>query len=87
MAKVMKSGHKQIYCGIDPQTHKEIWKYEHRLKKEKALGRKLRSDEIIHHKDGNAGNNSGTNLSAPVSRGKHNALDPELHHGGRKKKG
>lgn len=85
MAKIMKSGHKQIYCGKTADG-KEIWKYEHRLKKEKALGRKLRSDEIIHHKDGNPGNNSGSNLSAPVSKGKHNALDPELHHGGRKKK-
>lgn len=36
--------------------------YLHRLAFEKAIGRKLKSDEIIHHKDRNPSNNDITNL-------------------------
>lgn len=38
------------------------WKYEHRLVVEKDLGRVLRSDEVIHHMDGDKANNSLDNL-------------------------
>lgn len=31
---------------------------EHRLIMEEYLGRKLRPDEVVHHKDGNKQNNS-----------------------------
>lgn len=55
--------------------YKRIYKdgkeyYEHRLKVEKRLGRKLRPDEHVHHKDENKDNNHGNNL-APLSKAEH----------------
>jgi hypothetical protein len=36
--------------------------YEHRYLVEQSLGRKLESNEVVHHKDGNRANNSLDNL-------------------------
>lgn len=49
--------------------------YEHRLLMEKALGRKLRSGEVVHHIDGNPSNNSLNNLEILSNRehAKHHA--------------
>ena len=35
---------------------------QHRLVMEKYIGRALRSDEVVHHKDGNHSNNNISNL-------------------------
>jgi hypothetical protein len=42
----------------------------HRVVAEEMLGRPLRDDEIVHHKDGNRGNNRPENLEV-MSRGDH----------------
>ena len=34
----------------------------HREKIEKAIGRKLKADEVVHHRDNNPGNNKLVNL-------------------------
>ena len=46
---------------------------EHRYIMEKELGRKLRKDEIIHHKDGNGLNNRLDNLQI-VNQSEHRRL-------------
>lgn len=46
---------------------------EHRLVVEWSLGRSLRSDELVHHKDGDKANNSLDNLEV-VSRADHARL-------------
>lgn len=46
------------------------YKAEHRLVMEQCLGRPLRSDEIVHHKDGNKQNNDISNLEI-VTRAEH----------------
>ena len=38
------------------------WEYEHRFLIEKYLGRRLKSEEIVHHIDGNKLNNELSNL-------------------------
>lgn len=45
---------------------KTVW--EHRLIMEQVLGRALRSDEIVHHKDGNKWNNDPSNLQIVTRR-------------------
>ena len=41
---------------------KDSGKYVHRWAEEKKLGRKLKHDEVVHHKDGNPSNNAPGNL-------------------------
>jgi hypothetical protein len=84
MPKHMKSGHTMTYVeGTGGKPGKYV--YTHRLEMEKKLGRKLRPNEIVHHKDGKPGDNASTKNLEVVTRGEHNTIDPELHHGGRHK--
>lgn len=82
MAKTLASGHKQIYMG--KKNGKEIWKYEHRLKAAKKNGGALPADSIVHHRNGDAGDNRSSNLQVTTKAG-HNRVDPKHHLGGRRK--
>lgn len=54
-----------------PKTYKKfLGKHEHRQVVEKFLGRKLRSDELVHHIDENPHNNDISNLQI-VTRAEH----------------
>lgn len=52
-------GYKQIYIGLKRCM-------EHRVIMERHLGRKLRDNEIVHHKDGNRKNNNIENLQLMI---------------------
>lgn len=52
---------------------------QHRLVVEKAIGRKLRDDEVVHHKDRNKGNNSIENLEIMSSSDHTKTHSDELH--------
>lgn len=48
--------------------------YEHMLRAEEALGRELKSEEVVHHKDENRHNNSFDNLMVFKTSGDHTAF-------------
>jgi len=48
--------------------------YEHRHVMEQKLGRKLKPNEIVHHKDGNGLNNDEENLEVVNGVGEHKTL-------------
>lgn len=79
MSKMMSSGRTMTMVGGPDNRHYE---YTYRMIMEKHLGRKLKRDEQIHHKDGNAMNNAISNLEI-VSMAEHNKVDPSHHLGGR----
>lgn len=75
------SGHKMTWNkgkGQDGRT------YEHRDVAAKKIGRALKPNEIVHHKNGRPGDNRPGNLEV-MTRGEHNKKDPTHHNGGRKK--
>lgn len=60
--KEYKDGYITIYCPDHPKAMKGKYVYEHQLVVEEHIGRILRSDEVVHHIDGNKHNNDINNL-------------------------
>ena len=50
------------------RTAPGVWELKHRVVMEQKIKRKLRSKEIVHHKDGNKENNDITNLFLGTQR-------------------
>lgn len=58
-----KDGYVLVRMGVIPRAYKgSRYKLLHRIVMEKKMGRLLKRSEIVHHKDGNKGNNKVSNL-------------------------
>lgn len=76
-SKIGKTRHERLFTGHSYQ--KVHGQHLHRVLVEQALGRKLRSDEIVHHIDHNFQNNDLSNLQI-VTRAEH--IKIHLHNKG-----
>lgn len=68
---VDKDGYVTIWMPDHPMARKSGRILEHRLVMEKALGRGLKEEEVVHHKDGNKQNNHPDNLELFGCNGDH----------------
>jgi len=59
---VTAAGYVLLYRPNHPCCNRLGYVYEHRLVVEERLGRFLRADEVVHHKDGDKQNNTAENL-------------------------
>lgn len=57
-----KDGYVLVYCPSHPHPRIKCYVLEHRLKIEKRIGRYLRKNEVIHHKNNNKQDNRLSNL-------------------------
>ncbi|MFA5379442.1 MAG: HNH endonuclease [Dehalococcoidia bacterium] len=71
---VTKSGYVLIYQPEHHLSDVRGYVYEHRLVAEQKIGRPLIKGEMIHHIDGNAGNNHPDNLEVVSSHEAHRLL-------------
>jgi hypothetical protein len=60
--KDKNKGGRTMMVEYDPKTQKTTSTHEARYKKEKSLGRTLKKDEHVDHKDNNKHNNGSKNL-------------------------
>lgn len=66
-----KHGYVLIHRPDHPQSNRHGYCREHRLVMEGILGRPLLRQEVVHHRDGNPGNNAPENLALYASNGQH----------------
>lgn len=65
------NGYKKIYYPSNKKANKDGLIFEHIVKAEEMLGRELKEEEIVHHKDRNRSNNSPDNLMVFASNSDH----------------
>lgn len=59
---VTKEGYVQKYKPSSPEARSDGYVAVHRDVASRKLGRPLRSNEVVHHRDGNKRNNRASNL-------------------------
>jgi hypothetical protein len=73
-----KGGRKSMNGYIQIRTSKNVYEFEHRIIMEEKIGRKLSSNEYVHHINGIKTDNRITNLLLYKGRGKHDKF--HAHH-------
>jgi hypothetical protein len=74
----MRAAQLRRFPAVKPSTYRKLFgRHEHRVIAEEKLGRALRSDEHVHHKDQNRQNNDPGNLEVLSAR-EHLALHAAL---------
>lgn len=74
------NGYRFVYMPEHPRAKSNGYVREHLLVVEEMLGRPLAPNEVIHHIDGNRGNNSPSNLEVLSSQSEHFSLHMREYH-------
>ena len=69
--RIIVDGYVYLYTPNHPFSTKDRYVAEHRLVMEKYLGRFLKPEEIVHHRNKNKSDNRIENLELVESTGKH----------------
>lgn len=69
LSYINDDGYKQVYKPNNSHSNREGFVPEHRLVAARTAKRRLNSEDIVHHKDGDKLNNSANNLQITTKRG------------------
>ena len=73
-----KLGYVRVYLPTSPMARKDGWVFLHRAVMAEHLGRPLRPEEVVHHIDGNPGNNKLSNLMLFPNNAEHRKYHGQL---------
>lgn len=75
---VTEDGYIKVQCGNHPWLRKNHYMSEHVKVMEEYIGRRIRPNEVVHHKDGNKTNNEILNLVL-LTRREHHRLHSRIN--------